>query len=308
MTPLRPGIHPGISAERYHADPAPAPSLSSTLARALIFQSPRHAWTAHPRLNPGWQPDERETFDIGRAAHTALLTVGQGIRIVDAPDWRGKDARAERDAARKDGLTPILAHQADAVRAMAGAVRSRLTEMGMDHVFADPAAAEVAALAEIDGCWCRCMVDWVGDGAIWDLKTTTDASPEAVRRAVEGYGYHVQATHYLETWRAAGGDARRVRFVFVEKTPPHEAAVVELVDDIADPSDWGEIARAQVAEARALWRDCLASGEWSGYPPEVIRIGAPAWVAEKWEERRAILGASKPSAAAMRAAAEMQAP
>lgn len=313
MTPLAAGIHRGLAPDRYHGDPAPVPSLSSTLARAMIAQSPRHAWALHPRLNPGHQPAEREAFDLGTAAHTSLLSVGAKVYVVDAPDWLSKEARAERQEARAAGLVPILAEQAEAVARMTSAVRGRLFAMGLGYVFTNAACSEVAALAQIEGCWCRCMVDFVAqDGWLYDLKTTMDASPEAVRRSVESYGYHVQASHYLETWRAAGGEAKGLRFVFVEKSPPHEVTVAELVDDLADPSDWGAIAREQTARARALWRHCLASGDWPGYPAQIVTIGAPAWVGEKWAERKGILEASaprpKPRAADLRHAMEMQAP
>ena len=45
-----PGIYPGISAADYHADCAPEPSLSSSIARTLLAQSPLHAYHAHPRM------------------------------------------------------------------------------------------------------------------------------------------------------------------------------------------------------------------------------------------------------------------
>lgn len=40
-----------LPSAEYHADPAPEPSLSATLAKLLISRSPRHAWMASPRLN-----------------------------------------------------------------------------------------------------------------------------------------------------------------------------------------------------------------------------------------------------------------
>lgn len=80
---LGPDIH-DISVEEYHADPCAAPSLSSTLAGLLLNRSPRHAWTAHPRLNPEHQSKDSKTFDIGRAAHRAVL--GKGGDFIAYPD------------------------------------------------------------------------------------------------------------------------------------------------------------------------------------------------------------------------------
>lgn len=302
----------GMDPKDYHQDPAAEPSLSSTLARALLNQSPRHAWWASPRLNPEWLPTVKTEFDVGHAAHTAILSRGAGIAVIDADDWRTNAAKAEREEARAAGLTPLLLHQALAVEAYRDAVLERLTLMGLGEVFSSPDSAEVVAIAEIDGCWCRAMIDYqAADGWVYDLKTTTDAKPEAVRRSVESYGYHIQAAHYLDTWRAAGGEARGIRFVFVEKSPPHEVSVVELTDDMSAEDDWGEVAREQCADARAMWRRCLEADHWPGYPPAILTIGAPDWVRGKWADRREIVAAQaprKPSKTAKAVAAAMQEP
>jgi hypothetical protein len=84
------GLH-RFAPEEYHRDPAPAPSLSSTLARVLLNQSPLHAWTASPRLNPMWEPKDSATFDIGRAAS------GLGPITSNLSDVAGKGPR-ERDS------------------------------------------------------------------------------------------------------------------------------------------------------------------------------------------------------------------
>ena len=76
MDHLPPGLHFGLPDHVYHADPSPRPSLSSTLARVILDQSPLHAWTRHPRLNPFYESEDRKTFDIGRAAHRAVLGAG----------------------------------------------------------------------------------------------------------------------------------------------------------------------------------------------------------------------------------------
>src|SRR5262245_50563917 len=67
-----PGIY-DIPLAEYLADPCPAPSLSASIAHILLSQSPRHAWEAHPRLNPHYEPEEAEAFDLGTAAHAYLL-------------------------------------------------------------------------------------------------------------------------------------------------------------------------------------------------------------------------------------------
>jgi hypothetical protein len=73
------GLHPAISADAYHADPAPAPSLSSSIAKTILHQTPRHAWFEHPRLNPNFEPKDDSKFDLGSVAHELLLGKGAGF-------------------------------------------------------------------------------------------------------------------------------------------------------------------------------------------------------------------------------------
>lgn len=309
---LPPGLHFDIPEARYHADDLCAvPTLSSTVAR-LMLRSPRHGWTAHPRLNPDHEAKDSKTFDIGRAVHRAVL--GRGGEYVAIPDdllsddggVRSNAAKEWVANARADGLTPLKAAEVDQIGAMATSVTARLAEMG---IRLDPARSEVTALAEVDGVMCRARFDNLPErgGVFYDLKSTTDASADAVIRAVEADGYDVQAAHYQAVLEAATGQRRRARFIFIEKKPPYEVAVVELADAPNAESDWMVAARSKAAEARRLWAECLRTGQWPGYPVGVQVIGARGWEQARWEQRMAEK-AEKPSAAAIRAAYDAQAP
>lgn len=298
--------------EDYHRDPAPVASLSSTIARKVLRQSPRHAWVAHPRLNPAPVPQkDTAAFDVGRAAHRAVL--GAGEEYVEIPDAilasngaaSTKAAKEFIAEARDKGQTPLKADLISAVDEMAATVQQRLVDMGI-HL--DPANSEVTALAEVDGAWCRAMLDNAPDdprAPIYDLKTTTDASAEAVQKAIMSYGYDVQAAHYRDTWKAATGQDRPFRFVFVEKDAPHEVCVIEL-SGLAM-----EIAHKQAAGARRLWAHHMKTNHWPGYPAEVQRFDLPEWYLSRVMERPTMstpLVAPKPSREAIDAARKLQAP
>jgi hypothetical protein len=47
-----------------------------------------------------------------------------------------------------------------------------------------------------------------------------------------------------------------------------------------------EVGRAKAAFARALWVQCLRSGEWPPYPQAVELLLPPPWVIRAWEETR----------------------
>lgn len=307
------GIHIIPDAD-YHGDPAPVPSLSSTLARLILAKSPLHAWTAHPRLNPAWEPVEKKTFDIGRAAHRAVL--GRGGDYVAYPAEylasngaaSTKEAKAWAEEQRAAGRTPLKADEVDLVGSMADAVQRQLAAMG---IRLDPARSEVAALAEIDGVWCRAMIDNAPldpRQPLYDLKSTTDASPEALAKTVATYGYDVQAAHYLTVWKAATGEDRKFRIVFVEKEAPYGVSVAELYRKPGDEADWFDHADALARDARRIWGECLTSGHWPCYPARVAVIGAPGWHLTKMEDRAERAIAPKPTSETLARVQAWQAP
>src|SRR5215207_1896157 len=153
-----------MDADAYHADPCLEPSLSASIAHLLYEQSPLHAWTAHPKLNPNYQRVESHKFDVGRTAHALLLEerpVDKVIAIVEAPDWRTKAARERREQARLDGKIPMLAHHVDAVVAMLGATRAQLDAVETDPPLLAAGRAEQTLIWQEDGVTCRALVDWL---------------------------------------------------------------------------------------------------------------------------------------------------
>jgi hypothetical protein len=307
------GIH-RLSAKDYHGDPCPQPSLSASLAKMLLAQSPLHAWTASPRLNPDWEPIEKKTFDIGRAAHRAVLGAGGDYEAIPADLMSSNGAAGTKAAkewiedARARGVTPLKADEVDQIGAMADAVRRQIEPMGIAF---DPARSEVVAMAEIDGIWCRAMIDNAPTDPrqpLYDLKSTTDASPETLAKTIASYGYDLQAAHYLAVWKAATGEDRKFRFIFVEKAAPYGVSVAELYRKPGDEADWFDHADALARDARRIWGECLTSGNWPCYPARVALIGAPGWHLTKMEGRAERAIAPKPSSEALVRAQAWQAP
>ncbi len=283
---LAPGVHADVDEAAYHSDLiCERPGLSSGLGRLLLNRSPRHAWHASPRLNPDFTPVEKKVFDVGRAAHRCVL--GKGGDYVAYPEnLLAKNGAASTDAAREwaqemraRGLTPLKAAEVDAVHDMAAEIMARLSFMDMAF---PPARSELTAIAEIDGVMCRARIDHAAEDPrqpLWDLKTTIDASPEAVMRTVMSYGLDFQAAHYTETWKAATGEDRNFNFLFVEKEPPHEVCIVRLDGDAMT------MGRKRTARAREMWAHCLRSGNWPGYPAQIVQMPLPEWYQARWLER-----------------------
>src|SRR5690349_11427235 len=124
---LTTGFHRDISRAVYDADPVQVPALTQSLAKTLILESPLHAYTESPRLNPAFVESHDDKFDLGSAAHL-ILWERQQPHVCDFTDWRTNAAKAERESARAAGKIPLLTHQAISVNKMVDACRVAIHE------------------------------------------------------------------------------------------------------------------------------------------------------------------------------------
>src|SRR5436190_5194302 len=113
---------PGLPAVDYHAMRALSASgawlLVEECAAKFLWRSP---W------NPFYVPETKSEFDIGVAAHLAVLEPerqAESIVLIEAGDYRTTKARDAREAARAIGKVPLLPYQVDIVRAIAGSIRA----------------------------------------------------------------------------------------------------------------------------------------------------------------------------------------
>lgn len=280
MTPE--GLHV-IGADEYHRDPCPEPSLSSTIARVLLAQSPAHAWWNHPRLNPDYAPTDSERFDLGTVAHALLLEGVTTFAVIDAADWRTNAAKAQRTDALAAGKTPILAHQWETVQAMVKAARHQLEAHESPTPFTN-GVPERTLVWMAGGWWCRARLDWLHNDHRWidDYKSTTgSANPEVWSRTLFASGYDVQAAFYLRAVKAVLGREAAFRFVVQETEPPYALSVIALAPDALD------LAHRKVETAIAVWRKCLTANAWPAYPVRTCYAEAPPWDIARWTEREA---------------------
>jgi len=275
-----------LPAEDYHADQVAAEqvTLSASIARILIAESPAHARAAHPRLNPDWQPSHDEKFDVGTIAHSLLLEGEAAVVVVDAPDWRTKVAQEQRDEAYEAGQTPVLLKNWGAVERMVAAVHSQIATVSVEPpLFAD-GKPERTLVWEENGVACRARLDWLRDdlGAIDDLKTTSrSANPDGWSRTIFNIGYDVQLAFYLRGLKAVTGADAEFRFVVVETSPPYALSVMSLAPGAL------ELANAKVDWALATWKRCLEKDVWPAYPTQVAYAEAPSWEETRWLEKEA---------------------
>lgn len=274
------GFHHRLSGSTYHADPAPSPSLSHSVAEILLRESPMKAWYSHPRLNPNFQQDEDGKFDIGTAAHALLLEGLDNIVVCDFADWKKNEAKAQRDAARSRGKTPLLTHQAVGVRAM---VKTALDFIGVSRIRNawQDSDAELTGVWEEDGIWLRMRADIfaVDRTAIIDYKSTTDVSPDAFARQIVRMGYHRQDAFYRRGGQAIAGTDPRFVFLAQSVEPPYECTLHECHPSLK------EIADLEVESIVERWRVCVESNDWPSYENRINAVMPPTYLIAAHEER-----------------------
>jgi hypothetical protein len=269
----------GMPDAEYHAHPA----LSTSGAKRLLPPScpARFKWEQE-----NGRPPKRE-FDVGSAAHLSVLGTGWPLVVIDAPDWRTKAAKEERDAAYAAGHIPILTKEKVTVDAMAAALR--------EH----PKAAELLdpehGDAEVSGFWHdklhgidrRFRADFLrrdGDRVvIVDYKSALSAEPGKFARSAFNFGYDIQDQFYRDGARALDlADVIDFMFVVQEVNPPYLVTVCELSLEAQ------RVGRIKVDLACELFAECTANDAWPAYTSEVAVIEPPRWASYEYDEEMVI--------------------
>lgn len=295
--PLEPGLHLEVSEEDYHGKFITAmPALSSSIGKILIDETAAKAWSCHPALNPNFEREEKQGFDLGSAAHDVLLGKGDNVvEVTGFADWRKDAAKAQRDAVYAAGKIPVLTEQMNEIQAMARAVRAQLDR----H---EDAQAFTNGFPEVTGIWiegegddqivCKMRLDWLhktileGRGNVfYDFKSVTaGAGPlDWGKRNAFNLGADFQAAFYsrglcrLFPWL----QYPHFRFVVAETKAPYCVAVHEFADEAMVQAD------EKVEAAIRYWRWCMRTGAWPGYSREVYTLYRPTWDLYEWEARKA---------------------
>jgi len=279
VTTLEQGIHYDVPEDVYHSDPAPEPSLSSSLAKILLEKSPMHARMAHPRLNPDWEPSKATTAMLLGSAFDAMVLGGESrIGLVQANDYRTKAAQAERDRILSEGRTPVTAPQYEELTKAIATFESRLDHLDdeLPPLREGKAQATLVWFDEEFGIWCRARLDWLRDDheAIDDLKKAKSARPdsEGFGRSAYSLGYDIQAALYRRGLMKLDPDCDpRFRFVAYELESPNGISLVEL-----GPAGC-ILGETRVADAMRIFADCLKKNRWPGYPRYACRVDPPPW-------------------------------
>jgi hypothetical protein len=285
---MQPGIY-RIPAEEYHEDPCPSPSLSRSIIKDLLFRSPAHAKNNHPRLNPDFKEEEKVIFDIGTVAHALFLQGIDRACVVSAEDWRTKAAKEAREAARSMGLIPLLAAQYETISKMVEAAHEALRQNADLNVAIADGESELTYIWKEKDIWIRVRPDWLKTSKeiMLDYKTTgQSANPSDFSRLVITTGLDIQGALYRRGVRAIEGIDPKFCLMVQEVNPPYLCSFIGL------PPQLEAMGEEKVERGIEIWRKCITTGEWPGYPKRVCYVDMPPWALAQWQERQFDIGLS----------------
>lgn len=279
---IGPTLLDGVPDAIYHGGRVrtPGPQTSQSMLKLLIPPSTPREFQ-HSLIAP---PQPRRAFDVGRAAHTLVLGVGDPFSCCPSDrlsiDGKMSTTRAKQWAAdeREAGRTPLTPTDYDAVHRMAEAILShgRAAELVRDP----DRRPEVSGFCEIsDGLWFRCRFDLLG-GDVCDFKTSADPHPDAFVRAAYRYGYHVQDVAYRRAVELITGlRMGPMTLIVVGKEAPHLVGIYTL------DADFERLGNQQLDASIATYLEQLAKHgpptaegvRWDGLPEQAEPLSPPAW-------------------------------
>lgn len=244
---MKPGIYPLMTNAEYHADPA----LGSTSMKTLALRTPAH-WKYESE-----HPVHKDVYDIGTLAHSLILEGDESaVDVIDVTDKRGKKWTDPADEARAAAKIPVTTAEWDGIKGMRDAVMAHplAARMLTGH------KAEQSVFHDDNGLMVKIRPDIYQPGLIADLKTCNDASPSEFGKTAFNFGYFISAAMYRDVWKKATGEEVGFSFINVEKAKPYLVSVVSLDEDAI------EYGMQMIIRAKAIYKECMATGNWPGYP------------------------------------------
>lgn len=264
----------GMPAEDYHRIEA----LSAGGSKSLLKSMAHHYST---RKNPGI--GQSPAMVLGSLLHSMTLepeTVPSLYVIEPSFDKRTKAGKADAEAFAVEhaGKTVVTPDQWAAAQAMQASIRAHPAAA----VVLPDAKPEVSIFWQQYGVPCKARLDLLPGGYVADLKSAADASKNGFAKSCANFGYHRQAVHYMDAYRAAIGEAPAgFIFLVVESTPPYPVGAYELD---AAALDLGRRQMERAAERYREYLDFLAANPFSEgrspparYTEQVDQIPLPAY-------------------------------
>lgn len=260
--------------QTYHALPQVSASQLVTLRR-----SPLHFWDRY--INPNKPVIEpTPAMFLGTLAHAAILEPqefdSRYIVLPDGIDRRTKEGKALYESIVATGKEPVKSDMWLLVQGMLGAslrnntLQAILCDALTEHTILYSCNETLEACRARPDIYLPACTEYP-HGLILDLKTTTDASPDAFgRRAWDG-GMLIQAAHYCAGVYAETGEWPAYGWVAIESQRPHALKIY-----MATPQQmqYGIDERFRLLR---IYRECIDSGKWPAYGDDIAELELPVW-------------------------------
>lgn len=281
MPDLKPGLYLDVSEDAYHSDPLEKPSLSVSTAKALVLESPAHAYLRHPRLGAEGVVPTRE-MDRGTLIHALLLGKGRSVAVIECEDWKKPSNRALRDEHREAGRLAVTRKLYDDSIEAAQNLDIKLKARGYNfdgHSEATVVWTEHATNgAEV---MCRARMDHVSGPVIYDLKIGS-ANPKRFRQGhITSMGYDIQGAAYRRALEQVDPRLRgRVKFLllFCEPFPPY------CISPVCFAGTLRELGERRWQRGVDDWERCLRTDVWPDYVEGEYVAEAKPWDLEDHED------------------------
>ncbi len=126
-----------------------------------------------------------------------LVFGGANFHVIDAADYRTKAAQQARDAARESGMVPVLEHEFEPARHLAGIIKSKLLMEGIELEKCDKQRTIQWNTAYLD-CPAEGTPDLICGRDTIDLKVGHTADPNRLEHHLYDMGWHIQGAAYQE--------------------------------------------------------------------------------------------------------------
>jgi hypothetical protein len=272
-----------ISDEEYHANGfCKVPCYSNSIGKIILNKSPLHAWMAHPKLNKNYEHVEKASFDLGSAAHAALLEGFDICTVIEAKDWRTKAAQEARDLAYLKGKIPVLPNQYEAIQAMVKVAHEAIfncKDLGGLRL-SDGKSEQTILLIEGE-LHIKMRLDWLANdrSVILDYKTTEIASPDAWMRSISSMGGDMQSGLYTKGVEILAGNEPNFIFMVQETAPPYAVYFIGM------SGQYVEHGLQKTQTALEIWCQCMKTGIWPAYSDRILYPDMPNYLEAAWMEK-----------------------
>ncbi|MBQ2395942.1 MAG: PD-(D/E)XK nuclease-like domain-containing protein [Bacteroidales bacterium] len=244
-------------------------------------------------LSGEYEPKEKPSFKIGKAAHKYIL---EGKEAFEQTYWHNPYAelkKAEIELLLKekyncvekglliDQMQRLLDYEGieqkeielskSELNMVVGLARSIRLNPEAYAAFKQQGESELSIfwIDDKTGLWLKCRPDFLPYDCrlVPDYKTTSSAKPENLWTSFIDYGYHIQAAMYRQGIETVTGlDVENFFFVMQEKEPPFVSQIFEPDEMMLD------IGEKQMRYAIDRYVECKEKGLWTAYSDKIVQL------------------------------------